>query len=235
MTTAIDQDVSDRLAKKEAAETRGGDVRSEDNLADRLAGDAFGTLVPGANAIGEQVAGLVRREWARLTSRALTVAEVRSGLTREEFADWVEAEPQAVPLYMKVLWAAGMNGHDATLRAMGAVLGEAANATARKDEEGFARAELALQAMTDLGPLHFRVLAVLADSVVVTQQDGDNFGQFVANYVATKAAMSEVVVEHCLLNLANSGLTTLTSVFGANAYPLTDLGRAVLRAVEEVV
>ncbi|WP_244929269.1 hypothetical protein [Nocardioides sp. W7] len=209
---------------------------SEDNVADRLAGDALGTLVPGANTIGEKAAGLVRREWARLTSRALKVAEERSGLTREEFADWVETEPRAVPLYMKVLWAAGMNGHDATLRAMGAVLGEAASATARKDEEGFTRAELALQAMTDLGPLHFRVLAVLADSVVVTQQDGgDNLGQFVADYVATKAAMSEVVVEHCLLNLANSGLTTLTSVFGANAYPLTDLGRAVLRAAEEVV
>ncbi|SDC47231.1 hypothetical protein SAMN05421872_102372 [Nocardioides lianchengensis] len=119
---------------------------------------------------------------------------------------------------------------------MGAVLGEAANATARKDEEGFTRAELALQAMTDLGPLHFRVLAVLADSVVVTEQDGgDNLGQFVAEYVATKAAMSEVVVEHCLLNLANSGLTKLTSVLGGNAYPLTDLGRAVLRAAEEVV
>lgn len=208
---------------------------SEENVADRLAGDALGTLVPGANTIGEKAAGLVRREWARLTSRALRVAEERSGLTREEFTDWVEAEPRAVPLYMKVLWAAGMNGHDATLRAMGAVLGEAANATARQDEEGFTRAELALQAMTDLGPLHFRVLAVLADSVVVTQQDGgDNLGQFVANYVATKAAMSEVVVEHCLLNLANSGLTTLTSVLGANAYPLTDLGRAVLRAAEEV-
>jgi hypothetical protein len=211
-------------------------VRSEDNVADRLAGDVLGTLVPGVSTIGEKAAGLVRREWARLTSRALKVAEERSGLTREEFADWVEAEPRSIPLYMKVLWAAGMNGHDATLRAMGAVLGEAANATAREDEEGFTRAELALQAMTDLGPLHFRVLAVLADSVVVTQQDGgDNLGQFVGTYVATKAAISEVVVEHCLLNLANSGLTTLTSVFGANAYPLTDLGRAVLRAVEEVV
>ncbi|WP_139175426.1 hypothetical protein [Nocardioides lianchengensis] len=209
---------------------------SEENLKDRLAGEALGALVPGTSTIGEKAAGLVRQEWARLTSRALKVAEEHSGLTREEFTDWVEAEPRAVPLYMKVLWAAGMNGHDATLRAMGAVLGEAANATARKDEEGFTRAELALQAMTDLGPLHFRVLAVLADSVVVTEQDGgDNLGQFVAEYVATKAAMSEVVVEHCLLNLANSGLTKLTSVLGGNAYPLTDLGRAVLRAAEEVV
>ena len=89
--------------------------------------------------------------------------------------------------------------------------------------------------MSDLGPLHFQVLAVLSESVVVaTEGGGDNLGQFTVGHVSGKAGMSESLASQCLLNLANSGLTELASVYGDNAFPLTDLGRAVLRAAEQV-
>lgn len=173
---------------------------------------------------------MIRRELSRLTSRALSAAERSSGLIREDLDEWIEREPRAVPLHMKVLWAAGMNSHDATLRAMGAVLGAAAEASAQEEDEAFERAELALQAMSDFGPLHFRVLSTLSESVVIAAEGGgDKLSQFTPAHVSDRAKMSEPLASQCLLNLANSGLTELTSVFGGNAFPLTDLGRAALR------
>lgn len=207
----------------------------DDHLADSLAGDALALAMPFGNTVGQRVAGTIRREWGRLTSNAISAAERVSGLPREDIQEWIEQEPHAMPLYLKVLWAAGMNGYDTTLQAMGAVLGEAARASADHDEEAFARAELALQAMSNLGPTHFRVLAALDEGVVIpTDGDGQNLSQFTSAHVSGVAGVSEPMAALCLLNLANCGLTELTSVFGGNAYPLTDLGRAVLRAAEQV-
>lgn len=209
--------------------------RDDDHLADGLAGEAMGVIVPFAGPLGARVMRAARAEWTRLTSDALHAAEKRSGLSREDLAEWVESDPRAVPLYLKVLWAAGTNGHDETLRAMGAVLGEAARASAAGEDAGWDQADLALRAMGDLGPLHFRVLAVLDRSVrVATEGGGDNLTQFTPGYVAEQVSMAPEVASQCLMNLASCGLTQLTSVFGDNAFPLTDLGRAVLRAAEDL-
>lgn len=207
----------------------------DDSLADDLAGDLAGFVLPvGGSGLGQRLSKAIRREWARNTSAALAAAEASSGLSREDLAEWIEREPRAVPLYLKVLWAAGMNGHDSTLRAMGAVLGHAAKATARGDDDALARAELSLQAMGDLNSLHFRILAVLAESaVVVTDAGGDNLIQFTTRYVSDKAGVPEPLAAQCLLNLASCGLTSLAPVLGDNAFPLTDLGRAVLRAAQQ--
>jgi hypothetical protein len=210
-------------------------VSSDDSLADSLAADALGLVLPFGNTIGQRGAAAIRQEWSRLTSRALKAAERSSGITREELAEWIERDPRALPLYMKVLWSAGMNGYEQTLRAMGAVLGEAAKATVAGEDEAMERAELALQAMANLGPMHFKVLAALSKSVVVVgEHGGENLRQFTPDFVSEVAGMSESLAAQCSLNLANSGLTELTSVLGGNAFPLTDLGRAVLRAAEQI-
>ena len=202
-----------------------------DPLSEDLAGDAVGALMPVGGTIGKRMARAVIAEWKRNRSAALRAAERASGLSREDFAEWAEREPRAVPLYMKILWASAMNGHDQTLTAMGAVLGEAARASGRGDDEGFEDAELALRAMSELGPRHFRVLAVLEDSVrIQTESGGDNLGEFMPQHVAVKADVREDVAHQCLLNLANAGLVTTTPVYEGSAYPLTELGRAVLRA-----
>lgn len=127
-----------------------------DELVEDLAGDAVAALIPMGNILGKPLARSVTAEWRRNTSRALRVAEASSGLSREDFAEWIKADVRGIPLYLKVLWAAGMNGHDQTLRAMGAVFGSAAKATARGDDEAFEEAELALRAMSDLTPRHFK-------------------------------------------------------------------------------
>jgi hypothetical protein len=80
-------------------------------------------------------------------------AWLASRLSRENFAKWIDRDPRAVPLYLTVLWAAGMNGHVETFRAMGAVLGQAAEASARQHDDTTGRAEMALRAMSDLTPV----------------------------------------------------------------------------------
>lgn len=209
-------------------------ARHDDHLADDLAGEALGALVPLAGPLGSRAMQAARAEWARLTSDALRAAERQSNLSREDLAEWVQRDPRAVPLYLKVLWAAGTNGHDETLRAMGTVLGEAARATAAGEEAGWDRADLALRALGDLGPMHFRVLAVLDRSVRVATEAGDNLTQFTPGYVAEQTGLSLDVTSQCLMNLANCGLTQLTSAYGDNAFPLTYLGRAVLRAAQHL-
>jgi hypothetical protein len=177
----------------------------------------------------------VSAEWRRNSSNALRAAEAASGLSREDFAEWIKQDVRAIPIYLKVLWAAGMNGHDQTLRAMGAVLGSAAQATARGDDEAFEEAELALRAMSDLTPRHFRVLHVLDTAEVVTSEGrGLNYVSFMPNMVARAAGMREEVAHQCLINLAGAGLATTASVYDGMAYPITDLGRAVIMAATAV-
>jgi hypothetical protein len=193
-------------------------------------------VIPFGNSLGQMLMRPLRREWARNTSLAIKAAERSSGLSREDLAEWVDTDPRAVPLYMKVLWAAGMNGHDATLRAMGAVLGQAAMASKAQDDESFEDAELALHAMADLGPRHFTVLSALGEGVVVLTEDGQEvFLQFVPTYIAEKTGLRQSVVAQCLVNLAGAGLADTLSVLEHMAYPITDLGRAVLEASQILV
>jgi hypothetical protein len=204
-----------------------------DGLLPEVSGDILSSLLPGLGPVAGRLGALVRAEWLRNCSKALRAAEIGSGLTREDFAEWVEQEPRAIPLYLKVLWAAGLNGHDKTLKAMGVVLGQAAKATARDDEDRFEDAELALRAMADLTPRHFLVLAELAKSeTVVDDNGGEYFGQFAPEYIVEHSGQRTEVVEQCLLNLAAAGLSTSRSVYGGVAYPITDLGRAVVKAVQ---
>jgi hypothetical protein len=100
--------------------------------------------------------------------------------------------------------------------------------------EGFADAELALRAMGDLTERHFRVLAVIAKSEVVGAKGSENYRQFTAEYVATMTGMSEETAHQCLLNLAAAGLSVQRAVMGQPAYPITELGRAVVDAAVQV-
>ncbi len=201
-----------------------------DELVEDLSADAMAALIPMGNTLGKRLARSLTAEWRRNTSKALRAAEAASGLSRE-FAEWIKEDARGIPLYLKVLWAAGMNGHGQTLAAMGAVLGKAAQATARGDEEGFEEAELALRAMSELTPRHFRVLRVVSEGEVFTGENGgENLGQFTPDHVARETAMREEVAHQCLINLAGAGLATTRPVWDGTAYPITDLGRAVISA-----
>ena len=76
-----------------------------------VAQDLTGLLDPIGNSVGKRMYRAVAAEWQRNRSTVLRAAEAAEGLTREQFEAWAEEEPRAIPLYVKILWAAGMNGH----------------------------------------------------------------------------------------------------------------------------
>lgn len=209
------------------------DDANGDRVTDELAGAAVGALIPlVGDTLGKRLMRRLRAEWHTNASTALAAAEKVSGMSREDLAETLENDPRAVPLYMRILWVAAMNGHDDTLSAMGVAFGEAASASARGADDAFEDAELALRAMSELGPRHFRVLFTLSQSVVIVN-DGDthNYSQFMPDYVAERTGLRVQVTHQCLLNLAAAGLAYSVSVFDGTAYPITDLGQEVARAV----
>lgn len=201
----------------------------EQAFGEDVAQDVVGAFVPLANTVGKRLYRAISAEWARNRSTALGSALRASGLSREDFEEWAEREPRAIPLYLKVLWAAGINGHDQTLRAMGAVLGEAARATARGSDDGFEDAELALRAMDDLTPRHFRVLAAVDEGHVGENRD---MGAFMPEGVSETCGIGQDAAHQCLLNLAAAGLVVSSPVLNGTAYPPTELGRAVMAAAQ---
>ncbi len=207
--------------------------RDDDSLGVDVTQDVTNLLGPIGSSVGKRMYRAVAAEWQRNSSTALRAAETAAGLTREQIEEWAEAEPRAIPLFLKVLWAAGMNGHDDTLHAMGTVLGAAARATAAGNDDGFETAELALRAMDDLTPRHFRVLAMAVTGVFSYTEDGGPFLDTVApDEVSSRLGMRPEVVQQCLVNLLGAGLVRTQPFWAGTAYPVTDLGRAVVQAAE---
>lgn len=194
-------------------------------------------LPAGASVAGSWLAGRLREEWQRCASVALRVAEARTGMKREDLEEIVSENPVLLPLYVRILWAAGMNGHDETLRAMGAVFAEAVKARVQSDEDRLEEADLALGALASLGPRHFRVLRALAEEPEDPQAD-PAFTRPVAppRKVAERAGLAEESASQCLLNLAGTGLITEWPglVLGGTVYQMSDLGWAVLEAAAAV-
>ncbi len=85
--------------------------------------------------------------------------------------------------------------------------------------------------MSDFTPRHWRVLRVLSEGFLRPGADGGaNYGDFTPDHVSERIGMSEELAHQCLINLAGAGLATTVSVLGAMAYPITELGRAVVLA-----
>jgi hypothetical protein len=120
--------------------------------------DLVGAAVPGTGVLGRRLLSKVREERTRRQSRALKIAEQRSGLSREGLAEKIAEEPQLVPLVTRLLHAAGMNGHDQTLDALGAAFGRAVAERESRDE-----CELILVALADLTEDHTRTLLRLTE------------------------------------------------------------------------
>lgn len=206
---------------------------------DGAASEIAGALVPGLGPVVSWMSPGIRQEWQRLASRALKAAEAISGHPREDLAEIFEQDPTLMPLYMRVLWAAGMNGHDETLRAMGAVLGEAVRASDGGESESVADADQALMAMSALTPRHFRALRFMYENpkrhgVTGEPLEKEDSG-WIAEQFAGAAGLTEERAEWCLSGLAGAGLVRTSAAFGgAIIYKLTDLGEAVVRASDSL-
>jgi hypothetical protein len=128
---------------------------------------------------------------------------------------------------------AGQNGHDQTLRAMGAALGAAAMAASEGRESAAEEAESALRGMTNFTPRHFRVLSALLNVRYEPKFAGEPpSANFHASRIAPGLCMSSESVAHICTNLANAGLVSaITERFGGEtAFVPTIIGEAIALA-----
>lgn len=207
-----------------------GDDGQGSNLAAEVVSEVVGAILPGTGALTKRATEAVQREWRRNHSVALRAAERVSGMSREELDDTLLSSRTALPLYTYVLWAAGQNGHDQTLRAMGAVLGTAAQSVRNDNLDSLADAEDTLRAMSSFTTRHFEVLHYLLRA----QQEPngpDNGTRFSLAAVAAGTGIAEDAVLRISLRLESAGVTReIRGVLMGPIWRPTDLGHAVYEA-----
>jgi hypothetical protein len=204
------------------------------DLVDQIGGDflaaGVGLLlpIPGVGVLTERAVRRVREETERRRSVALKAAERVSGMTREEIGERIGHDPRFLSLVTRVLHAAGMNGHDGTLKAMGVALGRAATDPGRVDE-----AELVLTVLSDLTEHHARVLLLLsADPPAIS----GTALVWTMHLLEVSADLPTPVVSLLVATLVARGLAEATTGFGGgNVYSITTLGRDVLAVLQEYV
>jgi DNA-binding HxlR family transcriptional regulator len=167
----------------------------------------------------KRLAAKIRKWYERRVSTALRAAERVSGMTRKQLGEAIAEDPQLVPLVTRVLYAAGMNGHDQTLAAMGSALGGAVRDRDRIDEM-----ELILTALADLGPAHVRLLQALTVP-----------GAWVSPVSVPETDLPPRVRDLCLATLISRGLVANSSGPGYRVrYDATELGRTLLDVLAEL-
>ncbi len=186
----------------------------DDDLGPELVASTAGLLpLVGASApLIKRLARAVRDEHRRRQSVALNLAEeYAGGLSREELTEQIAAHPHLQPLLVRLLHAAGMNGHDRTLRALGGALGTAVADRTRIDE-----CELILTALADLTETHV---------VVLQQIDDGASNEWTTALVADVLRLSEKVTGLAVATLLSRGLIEQRAIpHPPNVTPKYDYG-----------
>jgi hypothetical protein len=201
--------------------------RGAEHLPDELLAAAVELIPivgPAAGVFTRRSMVKIREEHERRVSLALRAAERIAGLTREELGDAIGEDPELVPLVTRILYAAGMNGYDRTLEAMGRALGDAVRDRDRIDE-----VDLILTALADLTAAHVSVLQALAR---FSTENADAPHHL---YVREESVLSSRVVELCLAGLVSRGLVDGTTGLDAvTEYEISELGRTLLAVLAEL-
>ncbi len=183
-------------------------ARRDPNLPDELINGAVSAIpIPGLSLVGPlagRLARAVRAEWARNLSVALYAAEETAGLSREQLTELLAENPRLVLLFVRVIHAAGMNGHDEALKGMGAALGDAARAPSRANE-----AEVILAAFVDLTADHIALLRCVS---VPDPRGQDGAALWSTEHVLEAVGLPETTVTVCFpLSLRGGWLKTRTA------------------------
>jgi hypothetical protein len=172
--------------------------------------------------LAERLADGLAKEWERNRSVAFRAAERASGRSREDLEDDINNVPGVIPLTIRLLWAAGMNGYDATLKGMGATLGHAV-----RDPRRIGEAELILAAMADFGPNHRAVLEALEAKPAGLEWVYEDLPEHVE--------VPSSIVGLYASALQARGLVRIHAGYGGGVpYNITELGRTVLEVLREV-
>jgi hypothetical protein len=209
----------DRSTAGDFAEEVGGEALE-------FALDLVGAAVPGTGVLGRRLLSKVREERTRRQSRALKIAELRSGLSREDLAEKIAEESQLVPLVTRLLHAAGMNGHDQTLDALGAAFGRAVAEPDSRDE-----CELILVALADLTEDHTRTLLRLTEEPPKLTGTAN---VWTPDLLVNSGGLSPRTAALCLAAVVARGLVENPTGFGGlTVLRVTALGFEVLAVLRE--
>lgn len=203
---------------------------TDDNLTDDLVAGAT-ELIPFVGSIAAPVAKRfskkVREEWARNHSKALRAAERISEMSREDLADRISEDPRLIPLAVRVLYAAGMTGQDAILRALGTALGEAV-----RDPEKIDEVELLLIGMADLRSQHVVILEIMSAPLQGSTPDDPHY--WASESLAQTSGFTRDLVNMCLSGLVRGGLIhQVDNAYGV-CYEISELGQAALEVLNEL-
>ncbi len=188
--------------------------------------EIVGAGIPGAGLVAQPFYRKVREEWTRHRSTALRAAVSTSGLTLNDLRERITEDPRLIPLVTRLLYAAGMNGHDRTLKALGAAFGRAT-----REPDAMEECELILTAIADLTGDHARTLQLL------TTEPPEFSGTaliWTPELLQRRSALSSRTTILCLAALVARGLVESTSGFdGTTVCRVTSLGYEVLEVLHE--
>lgn len=147
-------------------------------------------------------------------------------MSRESFAQRLEADPAVQPLLARLLFAAGMNGHDPTLAAMGTTFGTGLREPARLDE-----CALILAALADLSAAHTSMLQTLSQEPPLL--DKEKTRAWTAPTVSAATDLPATVTSLVLAALIARGLAQENNRgYGGGVLALTPLGTTVLELLQ---
>lgn len=215
----------------------------DDDLFPELAGGLVGSLPGGGvlSVVVERATGAVLREWRRNLSVTLQLACEYTGMSREDLAEKLELESNLAPLFIRVLYAAGMNGNDKTLRMLAGFLGDAVADLSRVDEIA-----LLLAAVSDFTEHHIKVLELLEKPPA--QTDGLRDTEVAHWTTGLLVRVSDMRPEIALaaargllragllddIGLDGGGVTSNDLKAGGTILAITELGQTVLEVLRTV-
>jgi hypothetical protein len=180
--------------------------------------------------IAENILQKAKEEWTRNHSKALEVAQRAAGLERDQLGEAIANNPSLIPLYVRILYAAGMNGHDEVLRTIGTLFGGAVKEVLDSDTYSLDYLEAILSSLDGLGPIHFRILHALESGQIPNESGSKDQTQHSSDLISAHLTIDQDLADMCLNNLASAGLIITVSGYSSLVYKMSNVGRQVLLA-----
>ena len=214
-----------------------------DDLLPELAAGLLDELPGGGvlRVLGARISRAVLEEWRRNCSLTLRIATEHAGMSREDVAEALEREPKLAPLFVRVLYASGMNGHDKTLKLLAGFLGEALADVTRIDDVA-----LMLSVIADFSEHHIKILELLATPVAGAELPRKTEAtSWTTGLVVAASDMRPELALAASQGLLNAGFLSDAGLDGGGAtygdmseggtiLVLTELGQTVLEVLRSV-
>ena len=197
-----------------------------------VVGGPLGGAVAGGTSALLSAWTSVRRGAAQRAERTVEHATALAGVSAEELAAWLEADPARAGLLVAVVEAAARSSSQAHLDALAHVLAHGIVDDARVDEDA-----LAAGALGALGPAHLQVLTIVAREDPEATQQGLT-SAYTLQDVWQRRPHLETSIDALMAALVSTGAvrvdaTTNARVSGTTFYTATSFGLRCLSFLNE--